>query len=130
MEKAIQQKWLERVTYDIDTADAMYATGRYIYAVFMCQQAIEKSLKAVLAFKSLEILPIHNLRRLAEISGVVDEISTVDLRKIDFLSQYYLNARYKEDIEELAIEITADTAKDYLNFSKEKIKWLTHKIKL
>lgn len=130
MEKAIHQKWLNRVTYDIDTADAMYATGRYIYAVFMCQQAIEKSLKAVLAFKGMEILPIHNLRRLAEISGVVNEISTVDLRKIDFLSQYYLNARYKEDIEELAIEITDETAKDYLNFSKEKIKWLTHKIKL
>lgn len=130
MEKAIHQKWLERVTYDIDTADAMYATGRHIYTVFMCQQAIEKSFKALMAFKGMEILPIHNLRRLAEISGVVDEINPADLRKIDFLSQYYLNARYKEDIEELSLQITADTAKDYLNFSREKIKWLTHKIKL
>lgn len=130
MEKAIHQKWLERVTYDIDTADAMYATGRHIYTVFMCQQAIEKSFKALMAFKGIDIVPIHNLRRLAEISGVVDEISQADLRKIDFLSQYYLNARYKEDIEELSLQITADTAKDYLSFSKEKIKWLTHKIKL
>jgi len=129
MEKTIHQKWLERVTYDIDTADAMYVTGRYIYTVFMCQQALEKSFKALMAFKEIEILPIHNLRRLAEITSVVDEISQVDLKKIDFLSQYYLNARYKEDIEELSLQITADTAKDYLNFSKENIKWLTHKIK-
>ena len=129
MGKAIHQKWLERVTYDIDTADAMYATGRHIYTVFMCQQAIEKSFKALMAFKGMEILPIHNLRRLAEIAGVVDEISPADLRKIDFLSQYYLNARYKEDIEELSLQITPDTAKDYLNFSKETIKWLIHKIK-
>ncbi|MEK6725368.1 MAG: HEPN domain-containing protein [Deltaproteobacteria bacterium] len=130
MEKTIHQKWLERVTYDIETADAMYATGRYIYTVFMCQQTIEKSFKALMAFKGMEILPIHNLRRLAEISGVIDEISPADLRKIDFLSQYYLNARYKEDIEELSLQITPDTAKEYLNFSKEKIKWLTRKIKL
>ena len=34
MEKAIYQSWLKRVTYDIDTAEAMYATKRYIYAVF------------------------------------------------------------------------------------------------
>lgn len=129
MGKAIHQKWLERVRYDIDTADAMYATGRYIYAVFMCQQALEKSFKALMAFKGMEIPPIHNLRRLAEITDVVGEITPEDLRKIDFLSQYYLNARYKEDIEELSLQITADTAKDYLNFSKEKIEWLTRKIR-
>jgi HEPN domain-containing protein len=129
MGKAIHQKWLERVKYDIDTADAMYATGRYIYTVFMCQQALEKSFKALIALKGMEILPIHNLRRLAEITDVVDEISPVDFKKIDFLSQYYLAARYKEDIEELSLQITADTANEYLTFSKEKIEWLTRKIK-
>ena len=129
MGKAIHQKWLERVKYDIDTADAMYATGRYIYTVFMCQQALEKSFKALIALKGMEILPIHNLRRLAEITELVDELSPVDFKKIDFLSQYYLAARYKEDIEELSIQITADTANEYLTFSKEKIEWLTRKIK-
>ncbi|MEW6096726.1 MAG: HEPN domain-containing protein [bacterium] len=68
----------------------------------MCQQALEKSFKALITFKDMEILPIHNLRRLAEMSGLIDEINQADLRKIDFLSQYYLNARYKEDIEELS----------------------------
>lgn len=129
MEKKLYQKWLERAKYDIDTADAMYTTGRYIYTVFMCQQAIEKCFKALMAFKGIEIIPIHNLRRLAESIGVINEVSQTDLRKIDFLSQYYLNARYKEDIEELSLQITDDTAKDFLDFSKEKIKWLTHKIK-
>lgn len=129
MEKPIYQKWLERVKYDMDTADAMYETGRYIYTVFMCQQAVEKSFKALMVFKAIEILPVHNLRRLAELSGVIDEISPVDLRKMDFLSQFYLNARYKEDIEELSIQITAEVAKEYLEFSKEKVKWLIQEIK-
>lgn len=129
MENSNYQKWLERVKYDMDTAEAMYATGRYIYAVFMGQQAIEKCFKALMAFKRMEIVPVHNLRRLAEITGIIDEMSKEDVKKIDFLSQYYLNARYKEDIEELSLQITADIAKEFVSFSKEKVEWLIRKIK-
>jgi len=129
MKKAIYQKWLERVKYDIDTAEAMYATRRYIYAVFICQQALEKCFKALMAFKGIEILPVHNLRRLAEMIDVIGELSHLDLKKMDFLSQYYLNARYKEDIEELLSQITDDIAIDFLSFIKEKIEWLTLKMK-
>jgi HEPN domain-containing protein len=35
--------WMERVNYDWETARAMHKTGRYLYVVFMCQQAIEKA---------------------------------------------------------------------------------------
>jgi len=129
MEKAIYQSWLKRVTYDIDTAEAMYATKRYIYAVFMCQQAIEKCFKAFMAFKGIDIIPIHNLRRLAEMSGMASAFSKEDFKKMDFLSQYYLNARYKEDIEELSSQITDVIVKDFLNFSKEKVQWLILKMR-
>lgn len=64
-------KWLERVDYDLNTADAMLDTGRYIYAVFMCQQAIEKVMKAFISKTGKEVLPIHNLRRLAENSDLI-----------------------------------------------------------
>ena len=60
------QKWLDRVSYDLDTAKAMLQTGRLIYAVFMCQQSLEKAIKALLVFQGKEVIPIHNLRRLAE----------------------------------------------------------------
>ena len=49
--------------------------------------------------------------------------------KMDFLSQYYLNARYKEDIEELSSQITDVIVKDFLNFSKEKVQWLILKMR-
>lgn len=129
MGKTIHQKWLERVSYDIETAEAMFAARRYIYAVFMCQQSLEKCFKAFMAFKGLDITPIHNLRRLAEITGVIAEMNKDDTEKIDFLSQFYLNARYKEDIEDLSSQITADITKDFLIFTKEKIKWLILKMK-
>ncbi|HHT9126305.1 MAG TPA: HEPN domain-containing protein [Candidatus Brocadiia bacterium] len=129
MKKTIHQKWLERVNYDIDTAEAMYTTGRYIYTVFMCQQALEKCFKAFMAFKKMDVTPVHNLRRLAEMTGIIGEMGKEELKKIDFLSQYYLNARYKEDIEELSSQISADVAKEFMNFSREKIKWLTLKMR-
>lgn len=129
MKKSPHRKWLKRVQYDIDTADAMYKTGRHIYAVFMCQQALEKCFKALMASGGIEVVPIHNLRRLADMTGVIQEMTHEDLRKMDFLSQYYLNARYKEDIDELSGQITEDLVKEYLMFSQEKIQWLSLKIK-
>jgi HEPN domain-containing protein len=34
--------WLDIAQYDLDTAAAMFAAGRWLYVVFMCQQAIER----------------------------------------------------------------------------------------
>ncbi len=123
------KKWLERVEYDIQTAEAMLDTGRYIYAVFMCQQALEKSLKAIIAHKNAEVLPIHNLRRLLEASGLINNINEEELVKIDFLSQYYINARYKEDIAELSRGMTKEFSAEMIIFTKEMIKWILQEMK-
>ena len=34
--------WLDIADYDLDTAEAMYQTGRRLYVAFMCHQTIEK----------------------------------------------------------------------------------------
>ena len=38
--------WIEISDYDLETAQAMFATKRYLYVGFMCHQVIEKMLKA------------------------------------------------------------------------------------
>jgi HEPN domain-containing protein len=124
-----QKIWLDRVTYDIDTAKAMLQTGRLIYAIFMCQQSLEKCLKAVLAYKDKEIMPIHNLRRLAELAEVIHEMDEPTLVKLDFLSSYYINARYKDDLEQLSRGITEAVARDFVQFSEGVIAWLCQKIR-
>lgn len=121
--------WLDRVAYDIDTAKAMLQTGRLIYAIFMCQQALEKCFKALLAYKDREIIPIHNLRRLAELAEVIREMDEPTLVKLDFLSSYYINARYKEDLQQLSRGITESVARDFVQFSEGVIAWLCQKIK-
>lgn len=39
--------WLDCADYDLQTAQAMLQTKRFLYVGFMCHQAIEKGLKAV-----------------------------------------------------------------------------------
>jgi HEPN domain-containing protein len=121
--------WLDRVAYDIDTAKTMLQTGRLVYAIFMCQQSLEKCFKALLAYEDREIIPIHNLRRLAELAEVIHEMDEPTLVKLDFLSSYYINARYKEDLQQLSRGITESVARDFIQFSEEVIAWLYQKIK-
>jgi hypothetical protein len=40
-------EWLNQSEYDFETAQAMYKTKRYVYAIFMCHLALEKFLKAL-----------------------------------------------------------------------------------
>jgi HEPN domain-containing protein len=129
MGSEISQKWLERVDYDMETAKAMSQAGRFIYVVFMCQQALEKGFKAFLAHRSKEIVPIHNLRRLSEHAEVIHELGEDQLVKLDFLSHYYINARYKEDLNQLSKGVTASVARDFIEFAEEIIAWLRQKMK-
>jgi HEPN domain-containing protein len=128
-EQKTSQKWLDRVAYDIDTAKAMLQTDRLIYAIFMCQQSLEKCFKALLAHEEKEIVPIHNLRRLAEQASVIQEIDDSTLMKLDFLSSYYINARYKEDLQQLSKGITGPMVQDFVQFSEGLITWLCQKMK-
>lgn len=65
--KEVVKQWQEQSNYDFITARAMYETGRYLYVAFMCQQAIEKQLKAMICGATKKMPPyIHNLTTLAE----------------------------------------------------------------
>lgn len=128
-DRKLFEKWLDRVVYDMDTAKAMVQTGRLIYAIFMCQQSLEKCFKALLAYQEREIIPIHNLRRLAELANIIEELDDAMLMRLDFLSNYYINARYKEDLQQLAKGISEAVAQDFIQFGEGLITWLCQKMK-
>ena len=48
--------WLERADYDLETAEAMLKSSRYLYVAFACQQAVEKYMKAFIQEKTGEIV--------------------------------------------------------------------------
>jgi HEPN domain-containing protein len=66
--------WLALAEYDLATAEAMLQTQRLLYVGFMCQQAIEKILKACFVkYRGVTPPYTHNLLRLvAELSWKED----------------------------------------------------------
>ena len=66
--------WVELSDYDLDTAQAMLETRRFLYVGFMCHQVIEKILKAYWSKVLVEPpLRIHHLSRLAAKPGLTQE---------------------------------------------------------
>ncbi|RKY35434.1 MAG: hypothetical protein DRP78_05455 [Candidatus Omnitrophota bacterium] len=58
----VVEEWLKISLYDLETAEAMLKTKRYLYVAFMCQQALEKILKALYVQIEAKLPPrTHNL---------------------------------------------------------------------
>ncbi len=61
------QYWIEISDYDLETAEAMLRTKRYLYVGFMCHQAIEKIFKAYYTGIKSDNAPFsHSLSYLAK----------------------------------------------------------------
>ena len=102
--------WLDIADYDIDTAEAMYKTKRWLYVAFMCHQVIEKTLKAYWSAKRDDIPPyIHNHKRLAEGCGLYEQLSEEQKDFIDTISTFNIQARYPEYKNHYAFHVFYDT---------------------
>jgi HEPN domain-containing protein len=116
-------EWAERARYDLDTAEAMFKAGRYLYVLFCCQQAVEKALKAVIVRRTRELPPrVHNLLRLAEVAGI--ESGHEQVRFLGELSGYYIQSRYPEEIRTAGATITQGLAQEVLGKTEQTVKWV------
>jgi HEPN domain-containing protein len=103
-------------------------TARYLYVAYMCQQAVEKLLKALIAQQDKENLPIHNLNRLAELAGIA---SALDPEQFDFLAEltpYSIEARYGDYKEGLSEIINEQTAREVYRRTQGIFEWLYRKL--
>jgi HEPN domain-containing protein len=117
------QHWTEQARYDLDTARAMFKSGRYLYVLFCCQQAVEKELKAIIAARTKGLPPrIHQLMRLAEAAGL--EVSGERAEFLRELSSYYIQTRYPEEIKDLASQAKEEEARRVLDHTEEVLQWL------
>lgn len=121
-EKRIQH-WLKQAKEDVGTARAMLKSKRWKYTIFMCQQSIEKFLKAIYMKKTDEFPPrIHNLFRLAE--RIDKKLFPEDyLEFFSELSLYYIQSRYPEDIDKMEELNKKSRATEILEKTEEVIKW-------
>ena len=107
------RSWVDAFRYDLETARALLKSRRFLYVLFMCQQAIEKMLKACATMETREFPPrIHNLARLGELAAV--EFTEEEKQLLERLSLYYLQSRYPPEIQALVKRITRSIASGQL----------------
>lgn len=119
--------WLDIARYDLETAKAMLTSKRWLYVVFMCQQAVEKLTKGLYTVYIDDNIPrIHNIISVIErFEDKLPESMSEEYRQLfDKLSAFYLNNRYPDFISKLSIEIEETEAKEILTETKEAFAWL------
>jgi len=107
------KSWVDASRYDLETARALLASRRYLYVLFMCQQSLEKLLKAHVMARTVEFPPrIHSLVRLAELAALSLEAREREL--LERLSLYYIQSRYPPDIYSLTKKVSRSMALEHL----------------
>ena len=120
------QQWLLQADYDLGTADAMFDTGRYIYAVFMAHLAIEKTLKARYQQVHNEVPPkTHNLMYLLAKNG--DELPESMRLPLSMFNEAHIVTRYPEDMVALQKKFNQQLTAELLGTAKEIQTWIKQK---
>jgi|LSQX01.1.fsa_nt_gb HEPN domain-containing protein len=119
--------WLDVAEYDLNTADSMLESGRYVYVVFMCQQGLEKLAKGLYNFYIDDNVPrVHNISFvLNKIIDVLDiEVEEDTYKLFDKLAAYYLQGRYPSFKEKISQLVEETEAMNILKQSKEVFQWM------
>jgi len=129
MSQKIIDNWLSLAEYDLGTAHDMSKAMRHLYVAFMCQQAIEKILKACYVKQHTSTPPYtHNLLRLIKELNFREEMGDEMMAAVEELNSYYIESRYTEDIEELSKLLTEAKAASVLNSTMELFEWIKAKL--
>lgn len=120
--------WMDLSEYDLETAQAMLDTKRYLYVGFMCHQTIEKGFKAVIASKGIFPPKIHNLIELSKKALLYDEFSNTQKDFIMNLNPLNIESRYPSYVERITAILTESKCKEILSKTKELLQWIETKL--
>ena len=109
------------------TAQALFDSKRYIYAVFMCHLSIEKALKGLYFKKHRKHAPkTHNLIYLMQESEV--ECPEKIKEFIAKLNREGVVTRYPDDIRNISKDYNKTKTKEIIDNSGEALEWLRGKL--
>ena len=121
------QHWLRFAESDLAPPEALHHAGQELNALFHLQQAVEKTLKALLLKKSGTQPPrVHGLRGLSERCAL--RLTEKQALLIEHLSQYYVESRYPGDWDDDPSEATPNEVERLIPEAKEFIEWLRSQI--
>lgn len=105
--------------YDYEAAEDMYYAQKWLYVMFLCQQAVEKAVKA-LYIKTRGILPphTHNINTLVNninVKEINDKLKSFN-HLFSELTGYYIKGRYQLEINTLLKSLDREKCKEiYFN---------------
>lgn len=128
MKKEVKN-WLDSAQYDLETAEHMLNTGRYIYTIFMCHLAIEKLLKAKVQEITNKTPPkTHDLEYLASLANI--SFPEKEEQFIAELSNLSIPTRYPQDFPKLLKDFNEERVNQTLMKTKEVFQWIKKSISL
>jgi HEPN domain-containing protein len=121
------QDWLRIAESDVTSAEVLHDARQELNAIFFLQQAVEKTLKAVL-IKRTSLMPprIHNLPELAGRCEL--KLAREQERLLKDLTVSYIDSRYPEQWGSAPPEISSEKTGRLIMESKEFIAWLKQKL--
>ncbi len=121
--------WRELSDYDIETADAMHKSKRYLYVGFMSHQSVEKILKAYFVKINGESAPFsHSLSYIAKKAKIYEHFTEDQKRFLDMLEPMNIECRYPTHKEQLLKSLTEERCREILDNSKELQLWIKQKL--
>jgi len=128
MKKEVKN-WLDSARYDLEVAEHLFKTGKYIYTIFMCHLAIEKALKAKFEEITGKTAPkIHNLCSLINLAKLAP---TEEMNKfLGELSNLSVVTRYPEDFRKMLKTFSKERTRNVLQKTKGAFQWIEKFIKL
>ena len=121
--------WIDLSDYDLETAEAMQKSHRFLYVGFMCHQTIEKILKAYFTYNENDTAPFsHSLSYLAKKAKLYELLSENQKDFIDLLEPLNIEARYPSYKEKLLKSLTKARCSEILKKTKDLQKWIKEKL--
>ena len=117
--------WQEGSQRDLESAEAIFKSGRYDWCLFVGHLALEKILKALFVARNDNKIPpkLHNLVRLAELSKI--ELNDQEKYYLDKISDFSLQTRYPDYQLEFYKRCDAEYATEQLSKIKEFHTWFS-----
>jgi HEPN domain-containing protein len=121
MRKEIEN-WWKQGKNDLEKAKVLFKSKNFDGTSFFCQQAVEKTLKALILLKTKEKnIEGHSLVYLGKMARLPKTFFS-GLKK---LSPQYFISRYPDVTEEVPYELYDEKlAKEFLDIAEEVIKWI------
>jgi len=122
--------WLGKSKDDLKAATVLYKSKMYLHAGFMCQQCIEKALKAYYVHSKDERHPRqHNVEILADMAGLLNIMDESKKQTLAKLIPLYLETRYEDEKNMIAQRLTQPYCKTLLSETEVLSEWLMQLMK-